>query len=44
MSTRGFTPPDDVTVSLEDVDGEPTTIDDEFAKTDAPEQEYEDVS
>ena len=34
--------PDDVTLSLDDVDGEPDTKDDEFARDDAPEQVYED--
>ena len=34
--------PDDVTMTTEDVEGEPDTIDDEFAKPDAPEQPYED--
>jgi hypothetical protein len=39
--------PTDVTLSEEalstaEVEGEPDTIEDEFAKDDAPEQEYED--
>ena len=28
-------------LSTDEVEGEPTTIDDEFAKPDAPEQEYD---
>jgi hypothetical protein len=44
MSSRGFTPPDDETHDTpgEVLEGEPDTKDDEFAKDDAPEQEFDD--
>jgi hypothetical protein len=41
MSSRGFTPPPEANVVE---DGEPDTKDDEFARDDAPEQEWEDDS
>jgi hypothetical protein len=49
MSSRGFTPPDDVEpeanvvdlTDMEDDGGEPTTKDDEFAQDDAPEQTFD---
>ena len=46
MSSRGFTPPDEpgAPVGDLDVEGEPDTKDDEMARDDAPEQEWEDDS
>jgi hypothetical protein len=44
VSSRGFTPPDDVeptNVVDGQVEGEPDTKDDEFAKDDAPEQTFD---
>jgi hypothetical protein len=56
MSSRGFTPPDDEGIELNEGEhtvkeykdgelvgegGEPDTKDDEFARDDAPEQEWE---
>jgi hypothetical protein len=46
VSTHGFTPPDEPNVvdltDMEDDGGEPTTKDDEFARDDAPDQEFDD--
>jgi hypothetical protein len=42
VSSRGFTPPDEEeTLSTDEVEGEPDTKDDEFAKDDAPEQTFD---
>jgi hypothetical protein len=42
MSSRGFTPPpEEEALSTDEVEGEPDTKDDEFARDDAPEQEFE---
>jgi hypothetical protein len=45
MSSRGFTPPDEEeALSTDEVEGEPTTKDDEFARDDAPDQTFENDS
>jgi hypothetical protein len=45
MSSRGFTPPDEEeALSTDEVEGEPDTIEDEFARDDAPEQDFENDS
>jgi hypothetical protein len=52
VSSRGFIPPpEEEALSTDEVDdglpgdgGEPTTKDDEFARDDAPEQEFENDS
>jgi hypothetical protein len=44
VSSRGFTPPDDAELTNVvdgQVEGEPDTKDDEFARDDAPDQEFE---
>ena len=43
MRDKKWNPPEvpEEALSTEDVEGEPDTIDDEFAKPDAPDQEYE---
>ena len=44
MRDQKWDPPEvpEEALSTDDVEGEPATIDDEFAKDDAPDQEYED--